>query len=298
MRTAELGGAPMEDALRLPAAGDALRDLWGVLEAHYEEVTAATMDRIMADGVAGPLAESIESYRQTGAGASEESREQLRAAMVDGAWDAYVVGIRELGAFYAREGLAFRTWPRSLHAFWAELRDQVVITYEREPQRAVQCMSVLQDFVNLIFVAIAEEYLEEREATIRQQERVRELSTPVLPVMPGLLVLPVIGIVDQARAAQLGDRLLAAIRQHRARVIVLDVTGLPEIDTGVANHLMRAVGAARLMGARAVLCGLSTANAIVLSQLSVDLAGMVTAVDLMDGIRRATAMLERTAGRA
>lgn len=295
MRAAELGDSPMKNALRLPAAGDALRDLWSVLDAHYEEVTAATLDRIVAEGDAGALAESIESYRQTSAGAPAESREQLRAAMVDGAWDAYVERIRELGASYARQGLAFRTWPRSLHAFWAELRDRVVVTYEREPQRAVPCLSVLQDFVNLIFVVIAEEYLEEREATIRQQERVRELSTPVLPVMPGLLVLPVIGIVDHARAAQLGDQLRTAIRQHRARVIVLDVTGLPEIDAGVANHLMRAVDSARLMGARAVLCGLSTANAIVLAQLSVDLAGLVTAVDLMDGIQRATAMLERPA---
>jgi rsbT co-antagonist protein RsbR len=276
--------------LRLPEAGPALGDLWDVYDASYDAVTAATMRRIAEEGEGGALAQSVGTYRRS-VQSPEVNREQLRAGMVDGEWGPYIGSIQVLGAFYAREGLAFRVWPMTLHAFWTELRERVAAAYDHDVQRLLRCLSALQDYVNVLFVVIAEEYLLEREAAIRRQQAIRELSTPVLPLKPGLLVVPIIGVVDRPRAEQLREQLLAAIRDHRARVVVIDVTGVAEIDAAVASRLMRAVGAARLMGARSVLSGLSTANAQVLADADVDLAGVATASDLQAGIQQADAML-------
>src|SRR5439155_27194800 len=139
----------------------------------------------------------IGTYRRTVA-SPETNREQLRAGMVDGEWDSYIESIRGLGAFYAREGLAYRVWPMTLHAFWTVLRDRVAAAYEDGLRRLAVCLRSLQDYVNLMFVVIAEEYLHQREATIRRQQAIRDLSTPVLCLKTGMLVVPIIGIVDQA----------------------------------------------------------------------------------------------------
>ena len=94
-------------------------------------------------------------------------------------------------------------------------------------------------------------YIYQRERTIRvQQEAIRELSTPVLQVREGLLILPIIGAIDGQRARQLTEQLLHAIRANRGKVVVMDVTGVPSIDSTVANHLVQTVDASRLMGRR------------------------------------------------
>jgi rsbT co-antagonist protein RsbR len=293
-RAAELASSPGPGGLRLPVAGGGLRDLWDVYDAHYDEITAAVMDAVVKEGEGAVLAQSIRAYQRS-AGSAETNRRLMRSAMLDGDWDPHVASIRGLGAFYAREGLAFRVWPMSLHAFWTELRSRVVATHERDATRLMGCVASLQDYVNLVFVVVAEEYLREREATIRRQHAIRELSTPVLPLKPGLLVVPIIGIMDAARAQQLRAQLLAAVSRHRARVVVLDVTGVAEVDSGVAGHLTIAVGAAMLMGARSVVCGLSAASADALVQSGADLSRLATANDLQDGIRQADAILGASA---
>ena len=93
-----------------------------------------------------------------------------------------------------------------------------------------------------------------------QEESIRELSTPVLQVRERLLILPIIGSLDTARARQLTEQLLAAIKSHRARVVVIDITGVATIDLTVANHLVQTVEASRLMGASAIITGMSGAS--------------------------------------
>src|SRR4029078_3618891 len=87
---------------------------------------------------------------------------------------------------------------------------------------------------------------------------IRELSTPVLQVRERLLILPIIGVLDSQRATQLTDPWLRGIRTNRAKVVVIDITGVPEIDTTVANHLVETVDASRLMGASVIITGLSS----------------------------------------
>jgi rsbT co-antagonist protein RsbR len=120
----------------------------------------------------------------------------------------------------------------------------------------------------------------------------RELSTPVLQLREGLLILPVIGILDSSRARQLTEQLLGAIQQKRATVVVIDITGVATIDRTVANHLVQTVEAARLMGARTIVTGLSSESAQTLVDLDVDLGMMKTVGDLQGGLEEA----ERLAG--
>jgi rsbT co-antagonist protein RsbR len=133
----------------------------------------------------------------------------------------------------------------------------------------------------------------QRERTIsRQQDAIRQLSTPVLQLRAGLLLLPIVGEMEGERARQLTRQLLASIRDKRARVVVLDVTGVPAIDSNVANHLLRTVDAARLMGATSIVTGISTGVAETLVGLGLGLEGLTTAGDLQSGIEHAEHLLE------
>ena len=125
---------------------------------------------------------------------------------------------------------------------------------------------------NRIANTVAVNFVQERERVIRQQqEAIRELSTPVLQVRERLLILPIIGVLDGQRARQLTEQLLRGIRANRAKVVVIDITGVPDVDSTVANHLVQTVDASRLMGASVIITGLSPEIAQTLVTLGVDL---------------------------
>jgi len=145
---------------------------------------------------------------------------------------------------------------------------------------------------NRIANTVAVSFVEERERIIRQQQdAIRELSTPVLQVRERLLILPIIGVLDSQRATQLTDQLLRGIRTNRAKVVVIDITGVPDIDTTVANHLVETVDASRLMGASVIITGLSSEIARTLVTIGVDLSKMNTIGDLQGGIEEAERFL-------
>ena len=145
---------------------------------------------------------------------------------------------------------------------------------------------------NRIANTVAVSFVEERERVIRQQQdAIRELSTPVLQVRERLLILPIIGVLDSQRATQLTDQLLRGIRLNRAKVVVIDITGVPDIDTAVANHLVETVDASRLMGASVIITGLSSEIARTLVTIGVDLSKMNTIGDLQGGIEEAERQL-------
>jgi rsbT co-antagonist protein RsbR len=145
---------------------------------------------------------------------------------------------------------------------------------------------------NRIANTVAVSFVQERERIIRQQqEAIRELSTPVLQVRERLLILPIIGVIDAQRARQLTEQLLRAIRQNRAKVVVIDITGVPTIDSTVANHLVQTVEASRLMGASVIITGLSSEIAQTLVTIGVDLSKMNAVGDLQGGIEEAERLL-------
>src|SRR5579863_7320895 len=145
---------------------------------------------------------------------------------------------------------------------------------------------------NRIANTVAVSFVQERERIIRQQqEAIRELSTPVLQVRERLLILPIIGVIDPQRARQVTEQLLRGIRSNRAKVVVIDITGVPAVDSTVANHLVQTVDASRLMGATVIVTGLSSEIAQTLVTIGVDLTRMKTVGDLQGGIEEAERLL-------
>ena len=152
---------------------------------------------------------------------------------------------------------------------------------------------------NRIANTVGVNFVQERERVIRQQqEAIRELSTPVLQVRERLLILPIIGVLDGQRARQLTEQLLRGIRTNRARVVVIDITGVPTIDSTVANHLVQTVDASRLMGASVIITGLSPEIAQTLVTLGVDLSKVNAVGDLQGGIEEAERLLGYQVSRA
>lgn len=145
---------------------------------------------------------------------------------------------------------------------------------------------------NRIAITVAVGFVQERERTIReQQEAIRELSTPVLQVRDRLLILPIIGVIDPQRARQLTEQLLRGIRANRAKVVVIDITGVAAMDSNVANHLVLTVEASRLLGATVIVTGLSPEIAQTLVNIGVELSKMTTVGDLQGGIEEAERLL-------
>src|SRR5213594_2957181 len=164
--------------------------------------------------------------------------------------------------------------------------------YHGDVRMLSHVLDAYEPAANRIAITVAVGFVQQRERVIReQQEAIRELSTPVLPVRERLLILPIIGLIDAQRARQLTEQLLRAIRSNRAKVVVIDITGVPAMDANVANHLVRTVDASRLQGAMVIVTGLSPEIAQTLVTIGVDLSKMNTVGDLQGGIEEAERLL-------
>ena len=164
--------------------------------------------------------------------------------------------------------------------------------YQHDFSLLNRILDAYEPAANKIANTVAVSFVEERERTIRQQQvAIRELSTPVLQVRERLLILPIIGLIDPQRARQLTEQLLRGIRTNRAKVIVIDITGVAAMDSTVANHLVQTVEASRLLGATVIVTGLSPEIAQTLVSIGVDLSKMNTVGDLQGGIEEAEHIL-------
>src|SRR5438552_191491 len=160
--------------------------------------------------------------------------------------------------------------------------------YQSDFKLLNRVLDAYEPAANRIANTVAVGFVQERERIIReQQEALRELSTPVLQVRERLLILPIIGVIDSPRARQLTEQLLRGIRANRARVVVIDITGVAAMDSSVANHLVLTVEASRLLGAAVIVTGLSPEIAQTLVRIGVNLGKMHTVGDLQGGIEEA-----------
>ena len=137
-------------------------------------------------------------------------------------------------------------------------------------------------------VTLFETFVAANTEIIREQASLmQELASPIVPVYQGILVLPLVGRIDDARAGQIMENVLEGIAQYQADVVIMDITGVPVIDTGVANYLVQAAKAARLLGSRAIIVGIGAAIAQTLVQLGVNLAEFDTQANLQAGLEYA-----------
>jgi rsbT co-antagonist protein RsbR len=127
---------------------------------------------------------------------------------------------------------------------------------------------------------------------IAQQRRtISELETPVIQVWDGILALPIVGSLDTMRTQEMNEALLQRIVDTGSEIVILDITGVPVVDTAVARHLLETVAAARLLGAEVLIVGLAPRIALTLVQLGLDLAGVTTRTTLAKGLEFAFARL-------
>src|SRR6059058_2698304 len=270
-----------------------------------------------SESTAALLRELVALLRQNRTQLREEwarriTRAQLLTAMTEeeifaeatSVYDNYVEAL-ETGTFealqaYARN-LSERIIPRGVETHEVVgivllLRDVLARSlfgkYHEDFDKLNRILDAYEPAANRIANTVAVGFVQERERIIRQQqEAIRELSTPVLQVRERLLILPIIGVIDPQRARQLTEQLLRGIRTNRAKVVVLDITGVPYIDSAVANHLVQTVEAARLLGAIVIVTGLSPEIAQTLVNIGVDLGKMNTVGDLQGGIEEAERLL-------
>jgi rsbT co-antagonist protein RsbR len=136
-----------------------------------------------------------------------------------------------------------------------------------------------------------------REIAERQAMALRELATPIIRVWDGVLALPVIGLVDTERSADMMDALLARVAQDQASHVIIDITGVGVLDTRTADHFLRMAKAVRLLGAQCTLTGISPAIAQTMTQLGVDTSAVRTLRSLSDALREAFVELGINANR-
>lgn len=198
--------------------------------------------------------------------------------------DDYVRNRLKIGRLHQNIDLGFDVYLGAYRRYLDSFLRRLLTKFSGDSDKAIEGYLSMLKLVFLDISLAADTYLR----TIRlQTEAIKELATPVLQVRDGLLISPIIGMVDTQRARQLTESILWAIREKRAKVVVIDITGVPLVDSKVANHLVQTVEAARLMGATAIVTGISPEIAQTLVVLGVNLSTVKTVADLQTGIEQA-----------
>lgn len=297
----ELNLTDREIQRRLDIVGFGPADLKGVLAVsdvivqHAEEHARLFFDCLKSLGEPSALL-NVPEIMET---ARRLKVDHLRA-MAGGVYGAsYVEERLELGTLYASAGLDPHLFLGAYHRLIGAIGLRIIEESRNNPLEAFDHFLSLRKITFFDLSLMMDVIIFERERVIRrQQEAIREMSTPVLQVREGLLVLPIIGAVDTERARQLTDALLGAIRDHRGQVVVMDITGVPVADATIANHLVQTVRAAHLIGAETVITGVSAQVAEALVKLGVQMNALNTAVDLQGGLEQAERALRCQATRA
>ncbi len=195
--------------------------------------------------------------------------------------------LAEISRARAQQGFA----PSEIAAYVLSLKKPIFTQMRADIQDAQQLADeswMIGDLVDHLGLYTAEVFQKSREEVIaRQQQEMLELSTPVVKLWDGVLALPLIGTLDSARTQIVMESLLQRIVETGSEVAIIDITGVPTVDTLVAQHLIKTVTAARLMGADCIISGIRPQTAQTIVHLGVDLADVATKATLADAFRLA-----------
>ncbi|KAA5542461.1 STAS domain-containing protein [Adhaeribacter rhizoryzae] len=200
--------------------------------------------------------------------------------------------LSELSVTRARQGFSPREtsmFVMSLKkAFYAMLEDQ----YKNDPATLYQETVELNNLLDSMSIVTMETFIQGREEVIlRQTDEISEISTPVIRVWEGILALPIIGTLDSARTQVVMENLLQQIVETGSRIAILDISGVPTVDSLVAQHLIKTVSATRLMGAECIISGIRAEIAQTIVHLGIDLSGINTKASLASALKLAYSML-------
>lgn len=214
---------------------------------------------------------------------------ELTAANCD---EAYIRDRIRIGEIHERAGIGPDLYIGAYDYYLNQLGRLLLERQTNNPRRAFELYLSLQKMAHFDMALALETYVTAREKTIEaQQQEISELPTPVLKLKDGLLLIPVVGMLDSYRARSLTIELLIGIKEHRAKVLVLDITGVSAVDSAVANHLLQTMTAARLMGAHSIVTGISPSVAQALVKIGVAGEALNTFGDLQRGIEQAERLL-------
>jgi rsbT co-antagonist protein RsbR len=157
--------------------------------------------------------------------------------------------------------------------------------YHKKPARYQEIVRTYEPVARRILNIVALAFVTERESVIKQQEAMMRLSTPLVDVWEGTIMIPLIGILDSARAKQLTEAVLEQISKTKTDVIVMDISGIAAIDTKAASHILRTMQAAKLMGTEIIMTGIRPDVATTLVTLGIDLSNVVTCSTMREGLK-------------
>lgn len=220
---------------------------------------------------------------------------QYFLGLFDGRCDlAYAQNRLRVGAAHERIGMAPKWYIGAYRRYLGLILDRV---FEEigDPVEARAAYQSVQKLVAFDMSLALDSYIDANLQTLgRHQAAIRELSTPVIRVHDQVLLLPLIGTIDSQRAEQVMEAVLTRITEEKAEVIIIDIAGVPVVDTEVADHLLKTTAAVRLLGARTILTGITAQVARTIIQLGVDISAMPTRARLADGIELALSIVGKT----
>ncbi|MEF3116819.1 STAS domain-containing protein [Streptomyces chrestomyceticus] len=265
----------------LRAESDTVSDRWVQLQLAQEEMRDIASEselREEADALLGALLRSLES--DIPANRVVATDRPLRQAVID------------LSMRRARNG----AMPTVTSLAVLSLKEALLEAVQRQT-RDTEELFVIAVLINRLLDSAGalsfETYVEGREEIIRRQSRqLLEVSTPVVRLWRQVLAVPLIGTLDTTRTQVVMENLLEAIQEHEALVAIIDITGVPTVDTAVAQHLMQTVNAVRLMGADCVISGIRPSIAQTIAQLGIDLSTILTRTTLADALAAAVKLTD------
>jgi rsbT co-antagonist protein RsbR len=221
-----------------------------------------------------------------------ELRQALQYGTVDNfltpAWDGIRSLLEEVSRTRVQQGFTPSETATFVFSFKQPLFELLRQTYGKDPEALASEIWVATTTLDRLGLFTTETFQRSREEIVqRQQQEMLELSTPVVTLWEDILALPLIGTLDSARTQIVMQNLLEGIVTHRAAIAIIDITGVPTVDTLVAQHLLKTVAAARLMGAECIISGIRPPIAQTIIHLGVDLAGVITKATLADAFKLA-----------
>jgi rsbT co-antagonist protein RsbR len=206
----------------------------------------------------------------------------------DAAWTQVRDVLSDLSRARAVQGFSPRQTAMFVFALKKPLFDHLRKECAKDPDQLADEVWYATELLDTLGLMTTEFYQRSREEVIvRQQQDLLELSTPVVKVWDGILVLPMIGTLDSARTQVVMETLLERVVETGAEIAIIDITGVPTVDTLVAQHLLKAVTAARLMGADCIISGIRPQIAQTIVHLGVELKDVITKASLADALKLA-----------
>ncbi|WP_163117817.1 RsbT co-antagonist protein RsbRA [Bacillus subtilis] len=201
--------------------------------------------------------------------------------------------ISELALRAVQIGLSMKFLATALAEFWKRLYKKM--NDKRLPdQESTELIWQIDRFFSPINTEIFNQYSISWEKTVSLQKiALQELSAPLIPVFENITVMPLVGTIDTERAKRIMENLLNGVVKHRSQVVLIDITGVPVVDTMVAHHIIQASEAVRLVGAKCLLAGIRPEIAQTIVNLGIDLSQVITKNTLQKGIQTALEMTDR-----